>query len=420
MKREMDSKNYSLSSQLVQCDTPEELHGNYTADIDEDKFVCKQRQGLSLQTALIVAITPSAAALIAIVATAIFCYKRRSRLTRAQHDTEPVGSPPYAPLLTAEANQDVRVENVEINQHPLIPVQQHEIENHDQQQNNDNDLVIPVRARDEGMAYAPNDPDIETTPTFSLLGCVPTTSTITLEWRFQHGRQPDTCELYDGKVWTNRTIQQDHEGRWRTFIDNVKPDTEFSFQVRGIFGGQQGRISEPMTLQTPLTDNLQKECEEGCTARQFLKDFCILGDKTYANWMEKLCKTLEGTWALTGWLLERDAEPGTFKLDNLDYQKKYCKKLILVFGESSDQTMYEELNLKAAVTGFLMDTKRGEEQRLIPIEISSAAKLPDYMSPLEELTFENNKYFWSRLIAGLTDKHAWVFENGEVKTPNSI
>ncbi|KAI8482502.1 hypothetical protein Bbelb_397380 [Branchiostoma belcheri] len=136
--------------------------------------------------------------------------------------------------------------------------------------------------------------------------------------------------------------------------------------------------------------------------------------------MEKLCKTLEGTWALTGWLLERDAEPGTFKLDNLDYQKKYCKKLILVFGESSDQTMYEELNLKAAVTGFLMDTKRGEEQRLIPIEISSAAKLPDYMSPLEELTFENNKYFWSRLIAGLTDKHAWVFENGEVKTPNSI
>ncbi|KAI8497650.1 hypothetical protein Bbelb_243020 [Branchiostoma belcheri] len=254
------------------------------------------------------------------------------------HDTEPVGSPPYAPLLTAEANQDVRVENVEINQHPPIPVQQHEIENHDQQQNNDNDLVIPVRARDEGMAYAPNDPDIETTPTFSLLGCVPTTSTITLEWRFQHGRQPDTCELYDGKVWTNRTIQQDHEGRWRTFIDNVKPDTEFSFQVRGIFGGQQGRISEPMTLQTPLTDNLQKECEEGCTARQFLKDFCILGDKTYANWMEKLCKTLEGTWALTGWLLERDAEPGTFKLDNLDYQKKYCKKLILVFGESSDQT----------------------------------------------------------------------------------
>ncbi|KAI8482503.1 hypothetical protein Bbelb_397390 [Branchiostoma belcheri] len=271
MKREMDSKNYSLSSQLVQCDTPEELHGNnYTADIDEDKFVCKQRQGLSLQTALIVAITPSAAAVIAIVATAIFCYKRRSRLTRAQHDTEPVGSPPYAPLLTAEANQDVRVENVEINQHPPIPVQQHEIENHDQQQNND--LVIPVRARDEGMAYAPNDPDIETTPTFSLLGCVPTTSTITLEWRFQHGRQPDTCELYDGKVWTNRTIQQDHEGRWRTFIDNVKPDTEFSFQVRGIFGGQQGRISEPMTLQTPLTDNLQKECEEGCTARQFLKD----------------------------------------------------------------------------------------------------------------------------------------------------
>ncbi|XP_019617910.1 PREDICTED: uncharacterized protein LOC109465205 [Branchiostoma belcheri] len=407
MKREMDSKNYSLSSQLVQCDTPEELHGNYTADIDVDKFVCKQFPGLPLQTVLMSAIIPSAVFVLAvIVATAFYCYRRRDReepLPAPHPETGPVGSRYDDPLLPGDQNID------DIEQ---------QIANNEYAQNADNDRVVPVP--DGGLDCAPIVPDIKTTPTFSFLECVPTTSTITLEWRFQHGRQPKSCELYDGKVWTNRTIQQDHEGRWRTFIDNVKPDTEFSFQVRGIFGGQQGRISEPMTLQTPLTDNLQKECEEGCTARQFLKDFCILGDKTYANWMEKLCKTLEGTWALTGWLLERDAEPGTFKLDNLDYQKKYCKKLILVFGESSDQTMYEELNLKAAVTGFLMDTKRGDEQRLIPIKMSSEVDLPDYMSPLEELTFKNNKYFWSRLITGLTDKHACVFDDGEVKTPNSV
>ncbi|XP_035662088.1 uncharacterized protein LOC118406265 [Branchiostoma floridae] len=199
------------------------------------------------------------------------------------------------------------------------------------------------------------------------------------------------------------------------------PDTEHSFQVRGIFDRQEGRVSEIIQLQTLLTDNLQKECEDGCTARQFLKDFCIIGDKTYKDWMEKLCKTLEGTWGLTGWLLDRDSDPGTFKLENLEWQKLNCKKVILVFGESSDKTLYEEMNLQTALIGFLKDTKQGGEQRLIPIKMSSTVELPSYMSALEELTFENNKYFWKRLITGLTDKHICVMDNknGEVKTVSS-
>ncbi|XP_078701549.1 uncharacterized protein LOC144927743 [Branchiostoma floridae x Branchiostoma belcheri] len=452
MKEEMDSESSALSSQLVQCDTPEELHGNYTTDIDVDKFVCKQMPGVSsLQTVLMLAVIPGTVALIAIVASAIFCYRRSKRqpLTLAQTDTGPVGSPPNAPLLPrGEAFPDVHVVNDFDNQiviHDPLPVpRQHGIEDHEHQQNNDNQVVIPklppvpgqhrfenqehqqnngdksvIPVRNDKIAHAPNTPDIKTTPTFSFLECVPTTSTITLEWRFQHGREPDTCELHHGRVWS-RGIQRDHEGRWRTFINNVKPDTEYSFQVRGIFGGQQGRISEPIKLQTPDRDNLQKECEEGCTARQFPKDFCILGDKTDQAWMETLCKALEGKFGLTGWLLERDTVPGTFKLENIEWQKLNCKKVILVFGESSDKTYLDELNVQTAVTGFLDDTKQGGEQRLIPIKMSPAAKLPDYMSPLEELTFENNKYFWSRLITGLTDKHACVFDDGEVKSPNSI
>ncbi|KAI8487791.1 hypothetical protein Bbelb_345290 [Branchiostoma belcheri] len=311
MKREMDSKNYSLSSQLVQCDTPEELHGNYTADIDADKFVCKQFPGLSLQTVLMSAIIPSAVFVLAvIVATAFFCYRRRDReepLPAPHPETGPVGSRYDEPLLPVDQNIDV-IEQL--------------IENNEFAQNADNDRVVPVP--DGDVDCAPIVPDIKTTPTFTLLGCVPTTSTITLEWRFQHGRQPKSCELYDGKVWTKGI--RDENGSWRYTMSNVQPDTEYSFQVRGIFDGQQGRISETIKLQTPFTDNLQKECEEGCTARQFFKDFCILGDKTDQAWMETLCKTLEGKFGLTGWLQERDTVPGTFKLEKIQWLKRNCKK----------------------------------------------------------------------------------------------
>ncbi|CAH1249621.1 ISLR2 [Branchiostoma lanceolatum] len=416
MKTQLDSGNSSLSSQLVKCETPEELRGNYTADIDVGKLVCKQMQGLSkLPIILMSTIIPSAV-LFSLLGTAIYCYKRRKQtLTHAQHDTEPVGSPHYEPLVPdGEANSD----QIEIRQHsPALVPRQRRMENDDHQQ--DVNLAVPVM--DGGEACAPNTPDIETTPTFSLLGCVPTSTTITLEWRFQYSRQPDSCELFHGKLWS-KGIQKDNEGRWTTLINNVKPDAEYSFQVRGIFDGQHGRISETLQMQSLLTDNLQKECEEGCTAKQYLKDFCILGDKTYKDWMESLCKTLEGTWGLTGWLLDRDAEPGTFKLDNLEWQKQNCKKVILVFGESSDKTLYEELNLQNAVTGFLEDTKQGGEKRLIPIKMSSAVKLPPYMSAFEEFSFENNKYFWKRLVTGLTDKHMCVMkdENGEVKTANSV
>ncbi|XP_078620314.1 uncharacterized protein LOC144887169 [Branchiostoma floridae x Branchiostoma japonicum] len=416
MKTQIDSENSSLSSQGVKCDTPEGLHGNYTADIDVDKLVCKQTQGLSQLQIILMSTILSVVVLAIIVVTAIVCYKRRKQpqaLTRAQLDTGPVGSPHYEPLLP-----DGEAHPVEIPQLPPVPGRQPGLENRERQQNND-DLVVPVRA-DDMMACAPIAPDIKTTPTFVSLGCVPTSTTITLEWRFQGDRQPNSCQVHHGRNWTEG-IQKDDEGRWVYSIDNVKPDTEYSFQVRGIFDGQHGRISDTIKLQSLPTDKLQKDCEEGCTARQYLKDFCIIGDKSHKDWMDKLCKTLEGTWGLTGWLLDRDSDPGTFKLENLEWQKQNCKKVILIFSESSDKTLYEQLNLQTAVTGFLKDTRKGGEQRLIPIKMSSAVELPPYMSALEELTFENNKYFWKRLTTGLADKHICVVgdKNGEVKNVSS-
>eukprot|EP00058_Branchiostoma_floridae_P013068 XP_002598556.1 hypothetical protein BRAFLDRAFT_66947 [Branchiostoma floridae] len=320
MKTQIDSENSSLSSQGVKCETPEDLHGNYTADIDVDKLVCKQTQGLSqLQMILISSILP-VVVLAIIIVTVISCYykrrkQRRQALTRAQLDTGPVGSPHSQPLL----QPDGQAHPVEIPQLPPVPGRQRglDLENRERQQNN-GELVVPVRA-DDRIACAPNAPDIETTPTFVSLGCVPTSTTITLEWRFQGDRQPDSCELHHGRDWI-KGIRRDENGPWRYTV-NVMPDTEHSFQVRGIFDRQEGRVSEIIQLQTLLTDNLQKECEDGCTARQFLKDFCIIGDKTYKDWMEKLCKTLEGIWGLTGWLLDRDSDPGTFKLENLKWQK---------------------------------------------------------------------------------------------------
>ncbi|XP_066264297.1 leucine-rich repeat-containing protein Bf66946-like [Branchiostoma lanceolatum] len=78
---EMDSEDSPLSSQLVKCETPEELRGNYTADIDVDKLVCKRIQGphrLSQMHIILIA-TSAATAVVAVVAAAVI-------LTRCRRD----------------------------------------------------------------------------------------------------------------------------------------------------------------------------------------------------------------------------------------------------------------------------------------------------------------------------------------------
>ncbi|XP_078701225.1 leucine-rich repeat-containing protein Bf66946-like [Branchiostoma floridae x Branchiostoma belcheri] len=78
MITEMDSESSPFSTQDVKCETPEELHGEFTSDLDVGKLVCKRKPGyvLSQQNILIIAAL-GASVLIAAVAVAIF-YRRQA------------------------------------------------------------------------------------------------------------------------------------------------------------------------------------------------------------------------------------------------------------------------------------------------------------------------------------------------------
>ncbi|XP_078700943.1 uncharacterized protein LOC144927421 [Branchiostoma floridae x Branchiostoma belcheri] len=238
-------------------------------------------------------------------------------------------------------------------------------------------------------------------PTFCKDGCVPTATSLILEWKFEEGYNPATCLVHiTGGIVKTQTVLSDQymDGTWTLQVsEGITCNTEYNVRVTGGTDTDLGPPSDTICLVTvgpggPRDDNTE-----------YVKDFWIIGHQDDRSRIEKLCKALEKHHDLTGGTDYRDSEGGDSEFDILE-KALSTSKIIIVVLSNNTKGAWVKYQIQT-VRHCLMDNETVDEeeeqtqtsQRLIPVRLTHCRK-PHCLRTLH--TFDVwDKYFWRKLLA---------------------
>ncbi|XP_078702602.1 uncharacterized protein LOC144928273 [Branchiostoma floridae x Branchiostoma belcheri] len=169
-------------------------------------------------------------------------------------------------------------------------------------------------------------------PTFCKDGCVPTATSLILEWEFAEGYNPATCVVHiTGGVVKTLTVPSDEcvDGTWTLQVsEGITCNTEYNVRVTGDTDTDQGTSSDTICLVTVGPGPREDDTE-------YVRDFWIIGHQDDRSRIEKLCKALEKHHNMTGGTDYRDSEGGDSVFDSLDNAISTSKIIIVVLSNNT-------------------------------------------------------------------------------------